>query len=66
MAVNLDITTNIYLYVNSLSLIFEKGNRYVCEFFRTKKELVSKLWSVSETNSKYFSNNTYYLLLLSQ
>ena len=29
MAVNLDITINIYLYVNSLSLIFEKGNRYV-------------------------------------
>lgn len=29
MAVNLNITTNIYLYVNSLSLIFEKGNRYV-------------------------------------
>lgn len=29
MAVNLDITTNIFLYVNILSLIFEKGNRYV-------------------------------------
>jgi len=29
MAVNLDITISIYLYVNSLSLIFEKGNRYV-------------------------------------
>ena len=29
MAVNLDITTSIYLYVNSLSLLFEKGNRYV-------------------------------------
>ena len=29
MAVNLDITTNIHLYLNSLSLIFEKGNRYV-------------------------------------
>ena len=29
MAVNLDITTNIYLYVNSLSLLIEKGNRYV-------------------------------------
>lgn len=29
MAVNLDITTNIHLYVNSLSLLFEKGNRYV-------------------------------------
>ena len=29
MAVNLDITTNMYLYVNSLSLIFEKGNGYV-------------------------------------
>lgn len=29
MAVNLDITTNIFLYANSLSLIFEKGNRYV-------------------------------------
>ena len=29
MAVNLDITTNIFLYVNSLSLIFEKGNRNV-------------------------------------
>ena len=29
MAVNLDITTNMYLYVHSLSLIFEKGNRDV-------------------------------------
>lgn len=29
MAVNLDITISIYLYVNSLSLIFEKGNSYV-------------------------------------
>lgn len=29
MAVNLDMTISIYLYVNSLSLIFEKGNRYV-------------------------------------
>lgn len=29
MAVNLDITTNIHLYVNGLSLIFEKGNRNV-------------------------------------
>lgn len=36
----------------------------MCEFFRTKKELVSKLWSVSETNSKYTSNNIYYLLLI--
>ena len=33
---------------------------------KNKKELVSKLWSVSETNSKYTSNNIYYLLLLSQ
>ena len=31
---------------------------------KNKKELVSKLWSVSETNSKYTSNNIYYLLLL--
>lgn len=29
MVVYLDTKTNIYLYVNSLSLIFEKGNRYV-------------------------------------
>lgn len=29
MAVNLDMTISIYLYANSLSLIFEKGNRYV-------------------------------------
>lgn len=29
MVVYLDTTTNIYLYVNGLSLIFEKGNRYV-------------------------------------
>ena len=29
MAVNHDITISIYLYANSLSLIFEKGNRYV-------------------------------------
>jgi len=33
---------------------------------KNKKELVSKLWSVSETNPKYTSNNSYYLLLLSQ
>ena len=33
---------------------------------KNKKELVSKLWSVSETNSKYTSNKNYYLLLLSQ
>ena len=29
MIVYVDTTTNIYLYVNGLSLIFEKGNRYV-------------------------------------
>lgn len=29
MVVYLDTTTNIYLYANGLSLIFEKGNRYV-------------------------------------
>ena len=33
---------------------------------KNKKELVSKLWPVKETNSKYVSNNIYYLLLLSQ
>ena len=33
---------------------------------KNKKELVSKLWSVSGTNPKYTSNNIYYLLLLSQ
>jgi|GEM_PF-4718794 hypothetical protein len=35
-------------------------------FSKNKKELVSKLWSAKETNSEYLSNNTYYLLLLSQ
>lgn len=54
------------MYRNYYSNIFKKDKNMKVTLSKNKKELVSKLWSVSETNSKYTSNNIYYLLLLSQ
>ena len=67
MSKNVDISMYIYRYVPQLLFeYFQKDKDMKVTLSKNKKELVSKLWSVSETNSKYFSNNTYYLLLLSQ
>ena len=67
MSKNVDIPRCIYKYVPQLLFeYFQKDKDMKVTLSKNKKELVSKLWSVSETNSKYFSNNTYYLLLLSQ
>lgn len=67
MSKNVDISRGIYKYVpQPLFEYFQKDKDMKVTLSKNKKELVSKLWSVSETNSKYFSNNTYYLLLLSQ
>ena len=67
MSKNVDIPSGIYKYVPQLLFeYFQKDKDMKVTLSKNKKELVSKLWSVSETNSKYFSNNTYYLLLLSQ
>lgn len=67
MSKNVDISRDIYRYVPRLLFeYFQKDKDMKVTLSKNKKELVSKLWSVSETNSKYFSNNTYYLLLLSQ
>ena len=67
MSKNVDISRGIYKYVPQLLFeYFQKDKDMNVILSKNKKELVSKLWSVSETNSKYFSNNTYYLLLLSQ
>jgi len=67
MSKNVDISRDIYKYVPRLLFeYFQKDKDMKVTLSKNKKELVSKLWSVSETNSKYFSNNTYYLLLLSQ
>jgi len=67
MSKNVDISRSIYKYVPRLLFeYFQKDKDMKVTLSKNKKELVSKLWSVSETNSKYFSNNTYYLLLLSQ
>ena len=67
MSKNVDISKDIYKYVPQLLFeYFQKDKDMKVTLSKNKKELVSKLWSVSETNSKYFSNNTYYLLLLSQ
>lgn len=67
MSKNVDISMDIYKYVPQLLFeYFQKDKDMKVTLSKNKKELVSKLWSVSETNSKYFSNNTYYLLLLSQ
>lgn len=67
MSKNVDISRDIYKYVPRLLFeYFQKDKDMKVTLSKNKKELVSKLWSVSETNSKYFSNNTYYLILLSQ
>ena len=67
MSKNVDISRGIYKYVPQLLFeYFQKDKDMKVTLSKNKKELVSKLWSVSETNSKYFSNNTYYLILLSQ
>ena len=67
MSKDVDISRNIYKYVPRLLFeYFQKDKDMKVTLSKNKKELVSKLWSVSETNSKYFSNNTYYLILLSQ
>ena len=67
MSKNVDISRCIYRYVPQLLFeYFQKDKDMKVTLSKNKKELVSKLWSVSETNSKYFSNNTYYLILLSQ
>ena len=66
MSKNVDISRDIYKYVPQLLFEYFQKDKDMKVTLSKKKELVSKLWSVSETNSKYFSNNTYYLLLLSQ
>mgnify|MGYP000944780185 CR=1 FL=1 len=66
MSKNVDISRGIYKYVPQLLFEYFQKDKDMKVTLSKKKELVSKLWSVSETNSKYFSNNTYYLLLLSQ
>lgn len=54
------------MYRDYYSNISKKDKDMKVTLSKNKKELVSKLWSVSETNSKYTSNKNYYLLLLSQ
>ena len=67
MSKNVDISRCIYKYVPQLLFeYFQKDKDMKVTLSKNKKELVSKLWSVSETNPKYTSNNSYYLLLLSQ
>ena len=67
MSKNVDISRCIYKYVPQLLFeYFQKDKDMKVTLSKNKKELVSKLWSVSETNSKYTSNNIYYLLLVSQ
>lgn len=66
MSKNVDISRGIYKYVPQLLFEYFQKDKDMKVTLSKKKELVSKLWSVSETNSRYFSNNTYYLLLLSQ
>lgn len=66
MIKNVDfIDTYVKMYISYYSKSF-KDNDMKITFSKNKKELVSKLWTVKETNSEYLSNNTYYLLLLSQ
>lgn len=67
MLKNVDISRGacIKMYRDYYSNIFKKDKDMKVTLSKNKKELVSKLWSVSETNSKYTSNKIYYLLLLS-
>ena len=58
MSKNVDISRYIYKYVPQLLFeYFQKDKDMKVTLSKNKKELVSKLWSVSETNSKYTSNN---------
>ena len=58
MLKNVDISRNIYKIVPQLLFeYFQKDKDMKVTLSKNKKELVSKLWSVSETNSKYTSNN---------
>ena len=66
MSKNVDISRGIYKYVPQLLFEYFQKDKDMKVTLSKKKELVPKLWSVSETNSKYTSNNIYYLLLLSQ
>lgn len=66
MSKNVDISRGIYKYVPQLLFEYFQKDKDMKVTLSKKKELVSKLWSVSETNSKYTSNNIYYLILLSQ
>lgn len=67
MLKNVDMSRDMYKYVPQLLFeYFRKDKDMKVTLSKNNKELVSKLWSVSETNSKYTSNNIYYLLLLSQ
>ena len=55
MSKNVDISRGIYKYVPQLLFeYFQKDKDMKVTLSKNKKELVSKLWSVSETNSKYF------------
>lgn len=61
MSKNVDISRGIYKYVPQLLFeYFQKDKNMKVILSKNKKELVSKLWSVSETNSTYTSNNIYY------
>lgn len=48
------------MYRDYYSNVFKKDKNMKVILSKNKKELVSKLWSVSETNSTYTSNNIYY------
>ena len=52
--------TCINMYRDYYSNVFKKDKNMKVILSKNKKELVSKLWSVSETNSTYTSNNIYY------
>ena len=61
MLKNVDISRGIYKIVPQLLFeYFQKDKDMKVTLSKNKKELVSKLWSVSETNSTYTSNNIYY------
>ena len=49
------------LNVLKLLKIKNKRTNIVLFYYNKIKELVSKPWPISETNSKYISNNIYYL-----
>ena len=53
MSKNVDISRGIYKYVPQLLFEYFQKDKDMKVTLSKKKELVSKLWSVSETNSKY-------------